>query len=273
MSKSLDICISLYGIEKISLLYALLASIIHLYGDHNYENEGIRINLLVQDIPDVLLEEIKRKVKLDLRIIKDTEPIGRDQISGKMRLWQILVDNADKDNILLLDADTVLVRDISSFFDKKFDVGFTYKTDKDENLAWPINTGVILLRNNEPSRWFFKNWVKLTRDYVLDCKNETKRLEGWGALDQAAFGHQVGTRSVDTFRNGIRLGPCFIQGFPCSILNETRCKSMENCHIIHYKGFAQKMVLSGEYNQWRPENKCRCMKEYWDSLREYWSIL
>jgi len=269
MKSSLEICVSLYGVEKITLLYALLASIMRLYGGE----KDVAVHLILQDIPESIIEEIRKKVKLDLRITKYTDPIGRDKISGKMRLWKILVDRAVKDNILLLDADTVLVRDVKHFFNKEFDVGFTYKTDEDENLAWPINTGVILLRNNNSGKAFFICFVNLTREYVLDCKGETRRLKRWGALDQAAFGHLLLTRSPKTFGSGIRIGDCFIKGFTCTVLNETRCVSMIYCHIVHYKGWFQKVVLSGEYNQHRPEEKCKCMKSFWDSLQRVWEVL
>lgn len=269
MSNDLEICVSLYGMEKITLLYALLASITKVYEGDN----SVSINLLVQDISESVIKEIKRKVNLDLRVVRYENPIGRDRISGKMNLWKRLVDSSTKDNILLLDADTVLVRDVRPFFDKNFSIGFTYKTDEDENLAWPINTGVILVKNNSSSKLFFHKWVNLTGDFVRDCKNEDRRLEGWGALDQAAFGFLVGVRTPESFGRGQCVDECFVQGFPCSALNETRCKSLENCYVIHYKGFAQKMVLSGHYNQWRPQDKCECMKDYWDELVKYWKSL
>ncbi len=269
MSNDLEICISLYGEEKITLLYALLASIIQVYEGDN----SVSINLLVQDVSESVIKEIKRKVNLDLRVTKYENSIGRDRISGKMNLWKGLVDSSTKDNILLLDADTVLVRDVRPFFDKNFSIGFTYKTDEDENLSWPINTGVIFIKNNLLSKLFFHKWVNLTGDFVRDCKNEDRRLKEWGALDQAAFGFLIGAYYSEVFSKGVYVDGCFVQGFPCSVLNETRCKSLENCYVIHYKGWFQKVVLSGNYNQWRKEEHCKCMKDYWDELVTYWKSL
>jgi len=107
----------------------------------------------------------------------------------------------DGDNVLIIDCDTLILKDFSSVYSEKFDIGFTYKI-----TGFPINFGVI----------FGKISVKFreTINYIYDDLKitlESKRLLKFatsisGAADQHSINKLVNTELLtpDKFSPALR---------------------------------------------------------------------
>jgi hypothetical protein len=170
--------------------------------------------------------------------------------SAKLNLWcDVINRDIGNDPILFIDCDTIMVKPIDEYWDLDFDIGYTKKTFEDENLKWPINTGVILVKNVEKGKKFFEFWKNETNKILADGKLKYKASVGWGAADQAALGE-----NIDKFED------IKFKAFRCCELNETRCVPIgEDLHIIHYKGLWHKVFSKETWSEARPKNKCEEM--------------
>lgn len=260
-----EIGISVKGEKHLKYLFALIQSIKIVF-----ESNNVSVNILYSDVKREVIEDIARKAFLVKRLTKYQGYQSKLAIPGKLNFWNTIVQESQSSNLVLLDADTLVIRDFTEFFNKDFDIGFTYKTEESENLDWPLNTGVILVKRNERSLAFFEKWAEYTNAIVSEGKKIGLCQKNWGAIDQATMGMMLDTRDKNKYSKMIKVGDVKCQGFPCSILNETRCIHLTEAYIVHYKGWFQKVLDSGGYNQYRPEKDCSCQFNLWKDMLRQW---
>ena len=209
-------------------------------------NQGSTIKVFWQDIEERLIKNIIKGFK-EVTFIKTnfsfrSDPIKR--ISSKTLFWNYAAQTYPHDNICFLDADTLIIKNISDFFDKDFDIIFTYKDDQ-----FPLNTGVMLCKGNKYP-FFFQKWEEDTFRIINDPESFEKANSPeyqYGGSDQMSFfellGYNPNQREYVITINEQKL---YFLGLPCEILNEVYSRSIsKSTHIIHYKGGWQPVILEG----------------------------
>jgi len=266
---------ALFGDNQINCLYALLQSISKVY------QKEVCVIVYYASVSPENIREIKRKApSVFLREDKSLDYSSKNfecRASFKTVGWcKIIEEQRWPEYLVFLDVDTLVVKKVDKYFDKYFgckDIGFTFKTHEDENLNWPINSGVILVRNNDCSLKFFRCWRDRTLEILRGNKKQRSNFTRlWGGEDQAALGDILGTRNRKSYSEGVVSNCILFQGFPCEELNETRCVPItEKTHIIHYKGWWHQVLVSGEFSSARPQKKCAEMYKFWKQTLEEWN--
>ncbi len=189
-----------------------------------------------------------------------------DRIAHKTLLWADAAHRYRGENLVFVDVDMLVLKDISHFFvEETFDLGFTYKDDE----IYPINTGTFLARASEETEEFFTLWDKETHRIVNDAElrnKATSRSYPYGAPDQMAFFTMIGYEKGKTsYKVSVGTQTLVCSGFPCTLLNETNSKPITDAmHIIHYKGGWHSILLDGtDFTSRRPK------KESWDMYQYY----
>lgn len=256
--------ITLYGNEHIWYLCVLLQSILNVYG------KEMQVILYYADVDSKYIQYIKRKIPhITLKELENYQFLNTDlqtRISFKTFLWhKILTEQSLTDKVVFLDADTLILKKIDKYFDDQIDVLYTYKTHENENLSWPLNTGVILLKNSFKAIEFFRIWKELTGKLLASSeKLKQQKRNSWGGEDQACLGEMLKNSDFSGFSKKIVYNGIIFQGVPCEELNETRCVPIsEKTHIIHYKGRWRHVLKNKEFTDWRPKEKCKVMYDLW----------
>ncbi len=262
----------LFGNEQIKYLYVLLQSIAETYC------EEACVIVYYAGVDEKYIEEIRRKApSVLLRECLELDYSDEDwkvKASFKTQGWyKIISEQRWPEHLAFVDVDTLIVNPIDHYFDTNADVIFTYKTNEDENLKWPINSGVILANNDdEQALEFLKEWSDDTFLVINAEENiRLKQRHSWGGEDQAAMGYFIGN-DTKKYSGTIVTHNILFQGVPCEELNECRCVPITNkTHIIHYKG-KWRPVLAGKGwdPKWRPQEKCQEMFNLWHDTLESW---
>lgn len=174
--------------------------------------------------------------------------------AAKVNLWADMIEKDLGDRLLFIDCDTIMIKPIDDYFESDFDIGYTVKTFEDENLQWPLNAGVMLIKNVEAARKFFRFWRSETNKIMSDGKLKAIASAAWGACDQAVLGE-------NTDYEGVKF-----KAFRCCELNECRCVPItDDTHIIHLKGRWHRVIAGEGWSKYRPKSKCKEMYELWKS--------
>jgi hypothetical protein len=105
----------------------------------------------------------------------------------KLDVWNDFVQDADED-IILMDCDLLLMSDISDGFDSVSDVGIT---TRDYGKGFPLNGGVVFVRNTKKSRKFFAEWLKIN-NWMYDNRAVHKQYKSmYAGMNQAALGYML----------------------------------------------------------------------------------
>lgn len=182
----------------------------------------------------------------------------------KSNLWYDLFVDCDTEKQVFIDADMMLLKKIDHFFDDSFDIGYTYKTEKDEVLWKPLNTGVILINNTEKARAFMTLWTEETNK-MLD--SDDPYGSGWGSADQKILGAFLGTKKNKKYKKLIKKNGIRFKGFPCKILNNTLSPNPDdpNVYLIHFKGSWRNILTDGNW-----ERSIRTSVEFDHELYDLW---
>jgi hypothetical protein len=129
---------------------------------------------------------------------------------------------SDKDFLVWLDADTMLVDKIDEIINE-YDIGITIRTTKDNNRkAGTINSGVIFVRNTNKSKQFLQKWA----EHSLRCNGDQ-----WSLNEMCSF-------PIEETNNTKHIHGAIIKGFPCLIYNNFyfTTEQINVAKIVHYKG-------------------------------------
>jgi hypothetical protein len=104
----------------------------------------------------------------------------------KLADWRAVVDAApDGEQLLLIDADTMILRPLDPVWDLDFDVAYTVKRDV---TRLPINAGVIFLRVGPRARAFIAAWDEWNRRLLGDAALHDRFWKTYAGMNQAALG-------------------------------------------------------------------------------------
>ena len=102
----------------------------------------------------------------------------------KMQHWHELVAAApDGARLLLVDADTMILRPLLDLWDQPFDFAYTTKPSR-----FPFNSGVIAVRVSDAVRRFFATWLEENRRMLGDPVHHQVWRRKYGGINQAALG-------------------------------------------------------------------------------------
>lgn len=110
----------------------------------------------------------------------------------KLDRWaEIVATAADGERLLLIDADTMIVRPIDEIWQRDFDVAYTTK-----RARFPINGGVVFLRVSPRVRTFLQDWADANRRLLADSDPEAGWRYTHGGVNQASLAQLLTTAQV-----------------------------------------------------------------------------
>jgi hypothetical protein len=194
-------------------------------------------------------------------------PVASDlmrRISSKTFYWEAAVQHCAGEDICLLDADMLVVRPVREYFSDAFDIGYTFKNEK-----FPLNSGVLLIRDSPVSLPFIREWRTRTEAILTDAdalaQANNRRLPYGGADQMALFQMLEYRRGQRDYRVNVNGSVATVKGFRCEELNETNSTRVTlRHHVLHYKGGWQPILLEG-----RPFHRNRTKVESLEMYRLY----
>ncbi|MBU0707868.1 hypothetical protein KKG41_05865 [Patescibacteria group bacterium] len=241
-----------YGNDYIGFLLTCIFSI-------TKSNPDAAVSVFWSDIDKTYIELLNQTFP-NVEFKKNEVDIPRDfikRISSKTILWNKAIELYPDEQICLLDSDTLVLKDISHFFENDFDISFTIK---DERI--PLNTGVMLVKNSGRVTIFFQEWQNRTNLILNDPKeyanaNNTDDYP-YGGTDQMSFYNLINySKGQNSFTADIAGESVKLIALPCAQLNETRSTNITpEKHILHYKGGWRPILLDGtNFTSNRPKEK------------------
>lgn len=158
----------------------------------------------------------------------------------KLEWWARQVQAAPEGaRILLIDADTMILRALDDVWALEFDLAYTER-EKGGSPSYPFNAGVIFLRATPTARAFFELWREENRRMFADKAYHAKWHQRFGGMNQAALGKLLNDRAAE--RLGARL-----ERLPCS---EWNCEDSSwhryapgRTRIVHVKSALHRAAL------------------------------
>lgn len=178
--------------------------------------------------------------KADLEMLRISPPVGSPTKTCfaantlKLQKWLDIMEATD-DNIIFLDCDMLVLRDLSDVFNEDFDIGLTIKGTG----SIPYNGGAVFVRNNTKAHDFIKLWneVNIFLFNNRDEHNKWRNSKGYAGMNQAALGCLIETKKYDAK----------VKEFQCAIWNLCKNNWMninENSRILHVKSALRSAVFS-----------------------------
>lgn len=94
---------------------------------------------------------------------------------------------ADGDEVLLIDADTMILRQLDAIWEQPFDIAYTARAPE---YPHPLNGGVVFVRVNTASRAFLTEWKDINRA-MLNDRALRDLWRKYAGLNQRALGKML----------------------------------------------------------------------------------
>jgi hypothetical protein len=175
---------------------------------------------------------------LELCIVHPRPPRegAADRFAPKLTAWCDAVDFYD-DDLLLLDADTLVLGDVTTVSRGTFDICHAPRPGK-----YPINTGVVFARPNKTTRSFMRAWLNRTEYWGLTKDLRNRARAEYAGTDQAAFAE------------ALKIVPVNVNELDYTVWN--LCQDFERMtpatKILHMKGFVHRECLAGNTDKVHP---------------------
>ena len=175
----------------------------------------------------------------DLELLRVKPPVLRKKIRSKsfatntlkLKLWLEVLKNTD-DDVVFMDCDMIVLKDISDAFKNRFDIGYTKRTGS----RIPYNGGVMFVRNNPEAIKFVEYWKEINDKMYDDYTFHHKWRNKYAGMNQAAFGYIMEAGKYKAK----------LKSFSCDVWNacvENWPKINEDTRIIHIKGALRRTIL------------------------------
>jgi hypothetical protein len=165
----------------------------------------------------------------------------------KLERWLETMERVN-DDIIFLDADMLVLKDLSDCFDDDFDIGITALPGFQQLLGAapgtrrdppreriPYNGGVMLARNNEAARNFMRELNRIDLAMYNDHRLHDRYRAKYAGMNQAAMGCLLETQTVAR-----------VKFFDCREWNSCRDQWVvdeKTCRILHIKSRTRKNVF------------------------------
>ena len=259
-------CTTLYGNDYVKFLYAQIGSIKR----NSPESEHYIIyNSVDNEYLDPLKEDRKIKViRLSEIVINQQQDLSKI-ISSKVHFWNAALNYLPDKPVIMLDVDTLINFNFyKTTFD--FDLGFTIKKER-----YPLNTGVIYLKNSPEIRSFFNKWADTTIEIINNPTKlaiSTSNEHPYGGADQMSFQniikYDVKKGSFKTNYNGLKFA-----SLECEIYNQTNSVPYDkSVKIYHYKGGWHNVINKGySFNKKRTLKDSFSLLIYFNNCLDYFT--
>ena len=181
-----------------------------------------------KNCPDADLElinakppEIKRKIR--------SKSFATNTL--KIKLWLNAL-RSTTDDVVFMDCDMIVLKDISSAFKNDFDIGYTKRTGS----RIPYNGGGVFVKNTPAAIKFIELWKEINDKMYNDYTFHHTYRNKYAGMNQAAFGYIMETGGYKTK----------LKKFSCDIWNacvENWPKINDETRIVHIKGALRRSVL------------------------------
>lgn len=180
----------------------------------------------------------------------------------KLEEWRRIVRaSAEGDRLLLIDADTMVLRPLDPVWTKPFDVAYTSKRGL---TRLPLNAGVIFLRVNDRSRAFIDKWWEWNVRLLGDAALHSRYRKSYAGMNQAALGALLEN-------GGLKLAE--VAELPCT---EWNCESAtwntydaaKPPRIVHVKGAMRRGVMGHDSRLLATEARRQLAAVWWQLERE-----
>ena len=251
---------TVYGDNYLAMLWVHLQSIANYHPD-------TPVSVFYEDISEHEIKILQERFP-NYRFIQGPNLISVKDLMKKIPLklgyWSVACDAYPDEVLCLLDCDTALCSNISSFIDESFDVLYTYKDE-----GFPLNTGVLIVKSKSNVHKFMKYWLKCVEEIIANPMDLRIASRLSGAADQHALVEILNTQNYDGFiEKDIEGEIVKFKGVACKYLNETNSAPItEDTHIIHYKAGWHPIILeNAPFTKNRPQEACKEMLDYWQKL-------
>jgi hypothetical protein len=137
----------------------------------------------------VPLESIKMEVPA-----KSNRP-QFDSNHEKLILWGDILNSTNED-IIFLDTDMFLLRDIRLGMKNVKHIGITYR---DAGYWPPINGGVVFIRNTPESRQLIKDWVAADKELYANPTEHMRWKQKYAGINQSSLGYIIETTNAKKY--------------------------------------------------------------------------
>jgi len=252
---------TIYGSRHLPFLAPHLLSVLN-------SNPGKKEIVLWDDLPSDQINLIQQCFPLVSFIHMQERIQGTidQKISRKLNYWLQACKLFPDTKIVFIDTDTLVLKSIENLISGSYDFLFTWKDE-----VYPINTGVIAVRNGKRVLPIITEWVTRIEKIISNQQDLNLALVRSGAADQHALREIIGYINYDRpFIRQINGEEYLFRGVNCQLLNETNCSVIsEDTHVIHYKGGWHPLILEKKgYSVNRPKERCQEMHLKWLDMTE-----
>lgn len=160
--------------------------------------------------------------------------------TAKLQKWVELLNEEDDDEIIFIDADTFVLRDVSHVFLEDFDLGITRRTGEPARI--PFNGGVLFVKKNERTLLFFDKFLEINNKMFEDKIFHQEWRDKYAGMNQAAFGWMY-----ENYEEDIN-----IMELPCALYNacgmDWKNFTIGKPYIVHVKSKLRKIILDNNNN-------------------------
>lgn len=237
----LNFATTVFGNSYLTFLFALIGSI-----DKSVESFKLYVFYKDIDIKNIQGISDSRINFVDLNSInfKNTTTIHH-LISSKIYLWrEALSYLPEKETVLFIDVDTIINKNPTEKLNLDFNIIFTKKNEKR-----PINTGVLIVKNNGFVKDFFERWAQRTIQIIEDrnlLDIAISKNHPYGGADQMSF---YGLVNFQTYNKPLtsEVLDQKILAFECNEFNQTNSVKVDSkTFIYHFKGGWHDVLLNGK---------------------------
>lgn len=112
----------------------------------------------------------------------------------KLEMWAEYLGVAKEgEKIIFADSDMLCLRTPKFAFFKDFDIGYTRRVS-DWVGNCPINGGIVFAVNNQRTRDFFAEWLKIDAEMLADEDFHAEWVRKYSGLNQSSFGYMLENR-------------------------------------------------------------------------------
>lgn len=197
-------------------------------------------------------------------VVEEINDPGRECAGGnpsfmwnthKLEWWaDVIRDAADGDEVLLIDADTAILKPLDDVWARDFDIAYTVR-----ERGLPLNGGVVFVRVNPRSQHFVEEWRQVNRRFFTDPVEHAPWRAKYAGMNQAAFGCVLETveHSADLLKLPCREWNCVAhEGF-----------SDQVTRVLHVKSKLRRATF-GKIPTIRVQPMGRRLVNLWHSLEE-----
>lgn len=161
----------------------------------------------------------------------------------KLQAWVDIVSEAHYgDRILLIDADTMILRPLDPIWERTFDVCYTARA---AGVKLPMNAGVLFIQVSAWSQLFMETWWQANQALLTDAKVHQVWRKKFGGMNQAAFGKLL--EGLDPASKFVAADNSRLQCVPCQMWNcEDSCWPQFDpaiTRIVHVKSALRRAVF------------------------------